>query len=128
MTRKSHAEARAILDAACKKYDGKPASSATRAAQHNEAAGNEAWWTENGGSSPPYDSPRSRAYLWSYLQIAGLLPLYAKGLPLADGYLLLDRGVMKVLLLNHAVEFGAGAPPRFEVTPLGHALIATLEP
>lgn len=127
MTLKTYAEARKILDDACKKHDGKPASSATRATQPNEDAGEEAWWTENRGSSPPYDSPRSRAYLWAYRQIAGPLPLYAKGLRLDNDFLLLDRGVMKALLLNHAVRFLAGPSPRFEVTPLGQALIESLE-
>jgi len=34
---------------------------------------------------------------------------------------------MKALLLNHAVRFLAGPSPRFEVTPLGQALIESLE-
>ncbi|GAA0575977.1 hypothetical protein GCM10009416_13370 [Craurococcus roseus] len=65
------------------------------------------------GSVPPAGSPRTKAYLRAYVRIAGARPIFAKGIPLEDGYLLLDRGVMKALLLAGHVAFMAVA----EVAP-----------
>ena len=117
-------EARSILDEECIKADGKPASTNKAPSKsQNEAAADEGWWLKNCGSVPPYDSPRTQAYLRAYMRIAGERPIFAKGIPLEDGYMWPDRGVMKALLMADCVTLIARPSPRFEVTVHGWNLL-----
>lgn len=117
-------EARAILDEECTKADGKAASTNKAPSKcQNEAAADEGWWLENRGSVPPYDSRRTQAYLRAYVRIAGEQRMFAKGIPLEDGYMWPDRGVMKALLMADCVTLVTHPSPRFEVTERGWSLL-----
>ena len=118
-----HSEARRVLNRHCVELDGKAASSNHSVSKdQNGAAATAAWWIANDSSSPPADSPRSRAYLRAYHEIAGPR-FFATGIPLDDGYMLPDRGVMKALLEGGYVVLTNERSPRFEVTERGRALI-----
>lgn len=83
--------------------------------------GNLNWWLENRDTIEPWDGPRSRAYLTAYVEIAGPI-FFGTGIPLHDGYLQPDRGVMKRLLDTGAVTLDK-AKFRFSLNDKGRHLI-----
>jgi hypothetical protein len=118
-----HSEAQRILHRYCLALDGKaPSSNRVVAKVDNAAARQLSWWLQNPGSGPPADSPRSKAYLRAYLEIAGQR-FFASGIPLNDGYMHPDRGVMKALLASGDVRLTDEPSPRFEVTSKGQLLL-----
>jgi hypothetical protein len=120
-----HAEAKQLLDRLCLEASGKPASTNKRSAKNPNRQGNDPeWWLENLGTCPPHDSPRSIAYLRAYVMI-GEQSFYGAGIPLADGFLYPDRGVMKAMLRAECVVLNQEEHGRFELTDRGRALLAT---
>jgi hypothetical protein len=125
--RRTFVEARQILNELCLRLDGKEASTNKRASQERNLNGVlRSWWVEHDEVCPPFDSPRSKAYLAAYVLIAGPL-FYGTGIPLDRDLLLPDRGVMKSLLLAGCVEIGQTRPGLFELTAKGRELIAGLD-
>lgn len=122
-TRKTFTEARQILDKLCIKLDGKPASTNKQPSDFRNPDGAErSWWTANDESCPRFDSPRCRAYLQAYIDIAGPT-FFGTGIPLKRRYLHPDRGVMKALLIEGCVTLGERTPGLFELTEKGKKLI-----
>ena len=116
-------EAKKILNALCLKLDGKPASSNKyKSEAPNPAGAQEAWWIENDDTYPPFDSPRCKAYLRAYIEIAGPV-FFGSGIPLDRGLLHPDRGVMKAMLLAGCVTIGVTKRGLFELTQKGKDLI-----
>ena len=123
--KKTFAEARKILNDLCLELDRKEASTnKTVSGQRNEDGLHEAWWVENDETSPPFDSPRCKAYLRAYAEIAGPV-FYGSGIPLDRGGLMHpDRGVMKAMLQSGCVTLGKTKRGLFELTQKGQELIA----
>ncbi|MET3364247.1 HNH endonuclease [Bradyrhizobium ottawaense] len=124
---KSFAEARSILDDLCHRLDKKPASTNKTLKKKPHLDGNsEAWWLAHKGATPAFDSNRSIAYLAAYVEIAGP-HFYGSGIPLEDGLMYPDRGVMKSMLHGGCVTIGKNKPGLFELTPKGRKLISGTE-
>ena len=122
--RKTFRDARQILNDLCLMLDGKEASS-NRNASHtpNPDGAQESWWLENKETCPPFDNPRSKAYLRAYIEIAGPM-FYGSGIPLDRGLMHPDRGVMKAMLQAGCVTLGINKRGLFELTHKGNDLIA----
>ncbi|HEV7880202.1 MAG TPA: hypothetical protein VGP39_19260 [Bradyrhizobium sp.] len=121
--RKTFREARNILNSLCLEFDGKEASTNKRASQTPNSEGkHESWWLENDETCPPFDSPRSIAYLRAYAEIAGPM-FYGSGIPLDRGLMHPDRAVMKAMLRAGCVTLGTTKPGLFELTKKGSDLI-----
>lgn len=119
-----HIDAKHVLDKHCREADGKPASTNKLPAKEQNRSGSDpCWWKENQGTCPPYNSPRSIAYLRAYIEIGEPI-FYATGIPLVDGYLFPDRAVMKAMLLSDCVVLNLEQNSRFELTDKGRALLA----
>jgi hypothetical protein len=113
-----------VLDRYCQEADWKPASTNKLPAKEQNGSGKDrSWWLKNRGTCPPYDSPRSIAYLRAYIEFGEPI-FYATGIPLADGYLHPDRAVMKAMLLGDCVVLNKEQHSRFELTEKGRALLA----
>lgn len=120
---RTFSEARSILDDFCQRMDKKPASTNKAAKKKPNPAGNsETWWLAHNGATPAFDSDRSKAYLSAYVEIAGPYFL-GSGIPLEDGFLWPDRGVMKAMLKAGCVKLGASKQGLFELTPKGRKLV-----
>jgi hypothetical protein len=102
MKRIRQTEARRILTAYCEKLTGKPPSTFKITKERNENGKSLNWWMENRDAVDSWDGPRSRAYLQAYVEIAGPI-FFGSGIPLHDGFLQPDRGVMKRLFEAGAV-------------------------
>ena len=125
--RKSFREARQILIDLCLRLDGKEASTnKSKSEKPNLDGAQEAWWLENNETSPPFDSPRSKAYLRAYVEVAGPM-FYGSGIPLESGLMHPDRGVMKAMLQSGCVTLGKGKRGLFELTPKGKDLISAID-
>ncbi|MGY3496763.1 HNH endonuclease [Bradyrhizobium sp. USDA 4502] len=123
---KTFSEARSILDNFCQRIDNKPASTnKTSKTKPNPYGNSEAWWLAHKGT-PSFDGDRSRAYLSAYVEIAGP-HFYGSGIPLEDGYMYPDRGVMKAMLHAGCVTIGKSEQGLFELTPRGRKLISVTE-
>ena len=103
---KTFAEARSILDDLCHRIDKKSASTNKTLKKKPNLDGNsEAWWLAHKGTTPAFNSNRSIAYLTAYVVIAG--PDFSgSGIPLKDGFMYPDRGVMKAMLHAGCVTIG----------------------
>ncbi|MGY4318987.1 HNH endonuclease [Bradyrhizobium sp. JR3.5] len=124
---KTFAEARSILDELCHRIDKKPASTNKTLKKKPNLDGNsEAWWLAHEGTTPAFDSNRSIAYLTAYVEIAGP-HFYGSGIPLEDGFMYPDRGVMKAILHAGCVTIGINEQGLFELTPKGRKLISGTE-
>jgi hypothetical protein len=127
LMRKSFREARTILNDLCLKLDGKEASTnKSKSEKPNLDGAHEAWWIEHNETSPPFDSPRSKAYLRAYVEIAGPM-FYGSGIPLEIGLMHPDRGVMKAMLQADCVTLGKSRRGLFELTPKGNDLISKID-
>ncbi|MCK1580665.1 HNH endonuclease [Bradyrhizobium sp. 168] len=125
--RKTFRDARKLLNDFCLMLDGKEASSNKHASKAPNVYGaQELWWLENKKPAPPFDSPRSKAYLRAYIEIAGPM-FYGSGIPLDRGLLHPDRGVMKAMLEAGCVTLGRNKRGIFELTPKGNDLIAGVD-
>jgi len=100
-----HREAKAILDEWCKRETGKPASTGKRAYPRlsYEKASSLEWWTEAGGARET--TRRTVAYLKAYCEIAGSSKFSARGIKLDDGYLRLDKGVVRFAVSKGLITF-----------------------
>jgi hypothetical protein len=117
-------EARALLNSLCLMLDGKPASTNKNQSEKSNPNGAEkSWWIENDETFPPFDSPRCKAYLRAYAEIAGPV-FYGTGIPLERGLMHPDRGIMKAMLLAECVTLGVTKRSLFELTQKGRDLIA----
>jgi len=117
-------EARDILNNLCLKLDGKEASSNKSVSDTpNPDGAQESWWVENDETCPSFDSPRCKAYLRAYIEIAGPV-FYGSGIPLDRGLMHPDRGVMKAMLQAGCVTLGVTKRGLFELTQKGKDLIA----
>src|SRR5258706_6502153 len=124
LKRKTFRDARKILNDLCLMLDGKEASSNKNASETPNPDGvQESWWLENKEACPQFDSPRSKAYLRAYIEIAGPM-FYGSGIPLDRGLMHPDRGVMKAMLQAGCVRFGTSKRGLFELTHKGNDLIA----
>ena len=124
LRRLRHAEFKRRLDQLCHQADGKPASSnKTLKKEQNREAANREWWLANQGKCGRYDTPRYVAYLKAYIELAEPI-FYATGIPLVDGYLYPDRGIMKAMLLADCVVLNE-QDNRFELTDRGRDLLAS---
>jgi hypothetical protein len=107
--------------------DGKSASTNKNPSEKPNPNGAEkSWWIENDETLPPFDSPRCRAYLRAYAEIAGPV-FYGSGIPLERGLMHPDRGVMKAMLLAECVTLGVTKRGLFELTEKGRDLIAGID-
>lgn len=117
-------EARDLLNNLCLMLDGKPASTNKSPSETSNPDGaQESWWIENNETRPPFDSPRCKAYLRAYIEIAGPM-FYGTGIPLDRGLMHPDRGVMKAMLQAECVTLGVRKRGLFELTQKGTDLIA----
>lgn len=124
---KTFAEARSVLNDFCQRMDKKPASTNRASKKKPNPDGNvEAWWLAHKGTTPSFDSDRSRAYLSAYVEIAGP-HFYGSGIPLENGFLYPDRGVMKAMLQAGCVTIGANKQGLFELTSKGRKLTSGTE-
>ncbi len=124
--RLSFAQAAEILNQNCLAANGKPASTNKRAHKDMNAPAKKLdWWLQSVGAVPNHENPRSIAYLRSYIEIAGPL-FFASGIPLTDGYLYPDRGVMKAMLLSSCVTLDEADLSTFRLTDAGHQLLLKL--
>jgi hypothetical protein len=115
--RPSTIEARALMDAICRRIDGEPPSSFTTDAHPFEDAASRDWWFAKDDSMDVSRS-RSVAYLTAYSELGGdSFPMM--GIPLADGYLRPDRKVMRALAQAGMIEMDGGL---FRLTANGRAL------
>ena len=122
--RLTYSAARRILNAYCVAADGRPASTnKVPSKKRNEEGRTEAWWLAHMETCPPPDSPRTKAYLKAYTEIAGDT-FYATGIPLDGGLMMPDMAVMKCLLQAGAVRLSKVGTPKFELTEVGLELIA----
>jgi len=119
-------EASSLLNELCLAFDGKPASTNKSASETRRLDGeHESWWTENDETCPPFDSPRCKAYLRAYVEIAGPV-FYGSGIPLDRGLMHPDRGVMKAMLQAECVTLGVTKRGLSEVTKKGKDLISDI--
>ena len=124
---KTFGDAKEILNDHCLRFDLKKASSNKNASKkRNPDGAQKSWWLKNKDKCPPFDGPRCRAYLQAYIEIAGPT-FYGSGIPLDDGLMHPDRGVMKALLQAGCVTLGKHKRGIFELTPKGKALIAGID-
>jgi hypothetical protein len=125
--RKTFRDARNLLNDLCLMLDGKEASSNRNASETpNPDGAQESWWLGNKRPAPQFDSPRSKAYLRAYIEIAGPM-FYGSGIPLDQGFMHPDRVVMKALLQADCVTLGKSKRGIFELTPKGNSLIAGID-
>jgi hypothetical protein len=81
--------------------DGKEASSNRSASETPNPDGvQESWWLENKETCPPFDSPRSKAYLRAYIESAGPM-FYGSGIPLDRGLMHSCRGYQRLHEARH---------------------------
>src|SRR5947207_15987262 len=80
------------------------------------------WGLENKETCPPFDSPRCKAYLRAYKEIARPM-FFGSGIPLKDYFMHPDRGVMKAMLQAGCVTLGKNRRGVFELTQKGNQLI-----
>ena len=124
---KTFGDAKEILNDHCLRLDLKKASSNKNASKtRNPDGAQKSWWLKNKDKCPPFDGPRCKAYLRAYIEIAGPM-FYGSGIPLDDGLMHPDRGVMKALLQAGCVTLGKNKRGIFELTPKGNALIAGVD-
>jgi 5-methylcytosine-specific restriction protein A len=124
---KTFTDAKEILNDHCLNLDLKKASSNKSASKKpNPDGAQKSWWLKNKDKRPPFDGPRCKAYLRAYIEIAGPT-FYGSGIPLDDGLMHPDRGVMKALLQAGCVTLGKTKRGVFELTPKGNALIAGVD-
>lgn len=123
--KKTFRYANQLLNEFCLTLNGKKASSnkSTREKPNPDGA-QETWWLKKKGQCPPFDSPRCKAYLRAYVEIAGP-HFFGSGIPLDEGYIYPDRGVMKALLQADCVTLSNRGI--FELTTKGHNLIAGID-
>jgi hypothetical protein len=125
--RKTFREASTILNDLCIKLDGKEASSNKSGSKTPNLKGaQELWWLENKETCPPFDSPRCKAYLRAYKEIAGPI-FFGSGIPLDDYFMHPDRGVMKAMLQAGCVTLGKSKHGLFELTQKGNELISEID-
>lgn len=117
----SSAEARIIIDDFCLRVDGKPSSAKTIEARPFTDFGiKEAWLRVDRANDITLS--RTQALLAAYIEIGGeSFPM--TGIPLTDGYLRPDVGIMRSLMLDGKVEAVNGV---FKITDTGRALIASV--
>jgi hypothetical protein len=109
------------------RLDGKEASTnKSKSDKVNHNGTQEVWWLENNETVPQFDSPRSKAYLRAYVEIAGPM-FYGSGIPLESGLMHPDRGVMKAMLQSGCVTLGKSKRGLFELTPKGNDLISGID-
>lgn len=120
--RKSFLEARKTLNDYCLSLDGREASSNKKASETLNRHGEQESWFLERKSAPPFDSPRCKAYLSAYIEIAGPM-FYGSGIPLDRGLMHPDRGVMKAMLLAGCVTLGKSKRGLFELTAKGRRLV-----
>lgn len=96
-------EARKVLAAYCLQEDGKPASTFQITKEMRREGASDVWFLENTETCPPWDGPRTRAYLKAYAVISDER-FYGTGIPVHNKYLQPDRAVIKSLLLAGCVE------------------------
>jgi hypothetical protein len=126
MKRMNYRNAKKLLDAYCLREDNKPASTNKVPSKEKNAKGtSEAWWLQHLGTCPSCNSSRTRAYLKAYIHI-GKEIFFSTGIPLADGFMLPDRGVMKSLLLAGAVRIDQDRHGLFVLTESGRNLISDM--
>jgi hypothetical protein len=122
--KKTFRAAKSLLNNLCLALDGKVASSNKNVSEtQNPDGAQESWWIENDETCPPFDSPRCKAYLRAYVEIAGPV-FYGSGIPLDRGLMHPDRGVMKAMLQAECVTLGVTKRGLFELTQKGRDLIA----
>lgn len=98
----NHAQATAILTAKCLEIDNgnSPSTGAgpnpKRGPRSTKQACSRAYWTVAKHNNTA--TSRTRAYLSAYQEICGSSEIPAVGIPLDDGYMHLDKGVMRVAL------------------------------
>ena len=113
--------ARKVLDFYCQQETDKKASTNREPGKiSNKDARRIDWWLENMGTQPPWDAPRTKAYLRDYTEIAGAR-FFAEGIPLKGGFMHPDRAVMKSLLSEECVEIAEDH--RFVLTERGQRLL-----
>jgi hypothetical protein len=100
-----HEEAKNILDRWCKNLTGKPASTGARKTAYltAEKASNLSWWKK--GRNAKTTTNRTEAYLNAYKEIISSSKIPAKGIKLSDGYLHLDKGVVRFALAQGKIFF-----------------------
>lgn len=117
-------EARGILNRYCQQLEHNDASTNKVVQQGpNRAAAQESWWVRNDGRTPDWRNARTVAYFCGYVEIAGSSHIPMQGIPLDDGYMWLDRAVMRALLERQCVLVEGGY---FRVTPNGELLLAPM--
>jgi hypothetical protein len=119
----TEAEAQELLDDALTEHGQGPASTFSFETRPNEDARARDWWHANMKPSESSVTQRSLGYLLGYARIAGNGLLTASGLPLDDGFLWMDRSVMKRFDRDGYLRWaGPITEPHFEITPKGALL------
>jgi hypothetical protein len=103
-------EARRILVRHCRDLDGScPSTNKRKYPRPRDEGGRRDWWLmpEKGYGEMP--TTRSQAYLSAYREIQGSQRIPGEGIRLDDGYLHLDKGVMKSALIRGLAVFDGEA-------------------
>jgi hypothetical protein len=98
--------ARRILVRYCQDLDGScPSTNKVKYPRPRLEGRRRDWWLlpEKGYREIP--TTRSRAYLTAYREIEGSARIPGEGIRLDDGYLYLDKGVMKSALIHNLADF-----------------------
>ena len=83
------------------------------------------WWYSGNVEDEGSITPRTVAYLRTYLDAAGQPRLYAAGIPLARGRLWMDKYVIRRLHKDGHLEFHDAKEPFFTPTERAQTLIST---
>jgi hypothetical protein len=129
MTSIKFKDAKRLLDRYCMAVYGKLASTNKKPSKNrNEEGKKEAWWLENTGNNHEKPGLRALAYLKAYDEIAclGGTLFYATGIPLMEGFMWPDRGVMKTLLKASYVSLDE-KKGLFTITGEGHDAIGQID-
>jgi hypothetical protein len=119
-------EARKILNDYCIRIVGEPASTNKSAAKDRRMEGaRRAFWLENQGTVPAYNSNRTVAYLLAYLEI-GEARMFGTGIPIEGRFIHPDRAVMKSLLLEELLQIDEAKSGKFSLTDSGKDFVAEL--
>jgi hypothetical protein len=88
--------------------------------QPREQGARESFWREGASTKQHWDSGRTAGYIAGYVKFAG--PVFpATGIPVQEGFVWLDKGVICSLREGSCIEF---ADASFRLTEKGRALIA----
>jgi hypothetical protein len=86
---------------------------------------NEEFWKQGEATKGHWYSKRTAGYLAGYVEFTGSDLFPGEGIPTAEGYVWLDKGVMCSLLVGDCVRFDGGF---FQLTEKGQALISPFVP